>query len=109
MKTLITLLAIAFSANSFAHGTYLNPTERATLSPFFGTSFTEATVNGTTDATSAKKASRKVLQDVQEYHQSGLVSVALEESIKNLQSIRDISSDEAVDAIVDMAEGILAN
>lgn len=109
MKTLITLLAIAFSANSFAHGFYLSPSQQITLSPFLGTSFTALSVEVSTDATSSKKASYKLLQDVQEYHMSGVASAALTESIKQVQSMHEVSSDESVDMLVEMAKEILAN
>lgn len=107
MKSLIVLLSMAFSVNSFAHGTYLNPTERMTLSPFFGTSFTEGTINGTSASTASQKVAKKVLMDAQEFRQSGIASVALDESMNIIQATHEVSDEEAVDMLVAIAQGIL--
>lgn len=108
MKTLITLLAIAFSANSFASGSYLDPSDRTTLAPFFGTTILEVSSEGSTDATSSKrKIAKVIIQDSQEFRLSGVATIALAESIKNVQGMSDVSDEEAVDIIVDMAQGLL--
>ncbi len=107
MKTLITLLAITFSANSFAHGFYLSPSQQVTLSPFFGTSFTALSFEGTSKLSGVQKALQAVVMDAQEYRQSGNMTVALEESVKNVQAEQDVSVEEAVDILSSMAEEIL--
>lgn len=108
MKTLITLLAIAFSANSFAHGTYLNPSQKTVLAPFFGTSLlAEATYSSSNVTSSKHYAGKMIIEAAQEYHQSGIATPALAESMKNIQDINEVSDDEAVDMLVDMAQELM--
>lgn len=109
MKTLITLLAIAFSANSFAHGFYLSPSQKITLSPFLGTSLTALSFEGTSKLSGVQKALQAVVNDAQEFHQSGIASPALEQSIKNVQELQDVSDEEAVDMLLETAESVLGN
>lgn len=107
MKTLIVLLAMAFSVNSFAHGgIYLNPSQQTTLAPFFGTTMISVSFEGTTASVSGHM--KRVVADSQEFRLTGVASAALEESIRNIQSENDVSDAEAVDMLTEMAEGILA-
>lgn len=105
MKTLIVLLAMAFSANSFAHGFYLSPSQKLTLSPFFGTSFILMSTEMSTD--SVQKSLKQVIADAEDYRQSGHTSIALAESINNIQATQDVSEAEAVDMLVEIAESAL--
>lgn len=96
MKSLFVLLAIALSANSYA----------VEVSEF--TKGSLAVTGIFTSTTSGVKPFGKleqIIRDANEYHQNGgRASSYLAQQIRDLQKTMDISDDEAVDLLVEVAQ-----
>lgn len=92
MKTLITLLAIAFSANSFAMD-LSRGTTALTLLP------TVLTAMSSSDQ-GWKEA--KIIEAANEFHQTGKLSGELEALVNDIKDAYEVSDAEAVDMAMDM-------
>lgn len=102
MKISLVLMALALSANTYASGFYLSPSQQLTLSPMT-TSFSLADASQSTN----HKAAAELLKDAQEYRMSGEVSVALANQIAGIQKTHDVSEEDAVDLLIGLANDIL--
>lgn len=96
MKTIIMVLALSLGANSYA----FNVTSGAT-----GVS----SVLTLTSNDGRGIGHKQILKDANEYYQSGKISPALAQEIKNIQADFSVSEMEAVDMLVDYAELISAS
>lgn len=95
MKTTITLLALALSANVMAYSI----TDSTVL-----TSATPILSSATTSGGFAEKQAALVLNDSQEYFQSGRLSAFLAQKVSEIQAQSDLSVEEAIDVLVIDAE-----
>lgn len=95
MKLFIVALALTVSANSHAFLLYTGASAFTT-----GISVTDNKEMAEQEA---------IIKDASEFYQSGKVSLALAQEIKDVQSQFEVSELEAVDMIVDYAELILAS
>lgn len=99
MKTTIALLTIVLSANVMAYSI----TDSTVL-----TSATPLLSSATTSGGFAEKQAALVLNDSQEFFQSGKLSAFLAQKVSEVQSeVSDASVEEAVDLLVNEAESIL--
>jgi hypothetical protein len=107
MKLIITILALAIAAQSFAHD---HQEDRRRHEPeaeidLFDITNTLYLSSWTFEE---KQAAAQVINDSQEYMQSGNMSVLLNQKINELQKIdQNISLEEAIDLIVDSAKATL--
>lgn len=100
MKTVIVLLAVTLSLNSFAN-------EAASQSTI-GMGAATAILTSTTSGIKPFGKAEIIIRDANEYHLTGVASPYLAGQIKNLQSEMEISDDEAVDLLVQTAKEILS-
>ena len=98
MKLSIALLTFALSANVMAYSI----TDSTVL-----TSATPLLSSATTSGGFAEKQAALVLNDSQEYFQSGRLSAFLAQKVSEVQAESELSVEEAVDALVTDAESIL--
>lgn len=93
MKSIITLLAITFSLNTFANEGFSRGTSGLSLLP-----------SVLTGMSSGGRGWKKndIEKKVTEYHQSGTLSPELAEMVKEVREIYEVSESEAVDMILDM-------
>jgi hypothetical protein len=96
MKSLIVLLAVTFSMNSFAL--------EATKGVLAVTVISTLTTSGIKPFGKAEA----VIRDANEYRLTGIAPIYLADQVKNLQSENDVSDDEAVDLLVEAAQEILS-
>lgn len=98
MKKLIALTVLTLSVNTFAAsfvGTTLLPTESLAL--------TTAASSG-----NPQKQAALIINDTQEYMQSGVMTPFLSQKIKDIQAQdSSVSDQEALDALVSVSEQIL--
>lgn len=93
MKSLIVLLAIAFSMNSYA------------LEASKGTLAVSFIFTSTSSGVKPFGKLEELIRDANEYHQNGgRASAYLAQQIRNLQKTMDVSDDEAVDLLVEAAQ-----
>lgn len=95
MKTAILLLTILASTNSFA------------LEVFKVTQFTIFLPWATTLTFNQPKMARAVLNETNDYYQSGEMSLTLANEVAQIQSQSDMSVDEAVDFLNEAALEVL--
>lgn len=100
MKTLIVLLAVTFSINSFAQ----QPSYQSTL----GMGAASGILTSTTSGIKPFGKAEAIIREANEYHLTGEASPYLAEQIKNLQSEMEVSDDEAVDLLVEASKEILS-
>lgn len=105
MKSALVLMALVFSANSFAGE--LNDSEKIVLMSSVSILAPTALTSDVTSSGALRKEASEVIADANEYYQSGAISPRLGEHISNLQKKHDISLDEAVDTMVEIASDIL--
>jgi hypothetical protein len=89
MKSIITVLAITFSLNSFA--------SQITSLPTLGLSVLTGMTSGQRGWKEAK-----IIEGVNEYNQSGKLSGELEALVNEIKEIYEVSDAEAVDMAMDM-------
>ncbi len=96
MKKLVIAVTLLLSSNAFAHG--LSPSEVYTI-------LTTASTSAPTAATSEMSSpARKALAHIEEYSQSGELSIELQEMVKNLQLLdKSLSLEEALDLLIESA------
>ncbi len=98
MKKLIAVMALALSVNTFAAsfvGTTLIPSESLALS--------SAASSG-----NPKQEAALIINDSQEYMQSGIMTSFLTQKIKDIQAQdSSVSDQDALDALVSVSEQIL--
>lgn len=100
MKSLIAVIAIAISANSFAYS-ITDSTVLTSLSPLLS--------SATSSGGLQKVQANAVLNDAQEMLQSGEASSFLSQKIQETQAMNDgISEVEALDILVASAQSILS-
>lgn len=93
MKSIITVLAMVFACNTFANEASFGGTTVVSLLPTVLTGMSSGTKGWKKDETEKK---------ITEYHQSGRLSPELEEMVKEIQEIYEVSEAEAVDMLLDM-------
>lgn len=97
MKNILVMLSLALSANAYAHG--VSPSEVYTIVT------TAITVSPTIATANMSEQKRKVLTGIEEYSQSGELSVELQAMVGNLQELdKTLSVEEALDLIIDATE-----
>lgn len=97
MKATIALLALALSANVMAYSI----TDSTVL-----TSATPLLSSATTSGGLEKVQAAAILNDSQEFFQSGKLSAFLAQKVSEVQSENEVSVEEAVDLLVNAAEAI---
>lgn len=97
MKATIAILALAVSANVMAYSI----TDSTVL-----TSATPLLSSATTSGELQKAQAAAIINDSQEYFQSGKLSAFLAQKVAEVQAQSELSIDEAVDALVDDASNI---
>nr|BDT28330.1 hypothetical protein BHI3_17960 [Bacteriovorax sp. HI3] len=111
MKKLMVALSIAaMSQASFAFDATSQVTAITAAEIILSTAVTVATSEAASISTSEgqKREAQKVLMEVQEYYQSGSVSVYLENKIEALKSLDEsLSVDESVDLLTEASQLIL--
>jgi hypothetical protein len=99
MKSIIALLSIAFSANSFAY----SAADSTVLTSAF-----PMLMSATTSGILPEKLAAMVLNDAQDLIQNDKMSVFLNQKIKEVQAIhKDASEEDALDLLINAAETIL--
>ena len=99
MKSTIALIALALSANVFAYSV-TDSTVLTSASPFLS--------SVTTSGGFEKAQANIILNDAQEYMQSGRVSAFLAQKISEAQSANEGASEvEALEILINNAEAIL--
>ena len=102
MKSSIVLFTFVLSTSAMAIST-TSITEYISPSPGFSTIISK----GSTSGGFAEKQAALVLNDSQEYFQSGRLSAFLAQKVSEVQAESELSVEEAVDALVTDAESIL--
>lgn len=102
MKSALVLMALVFSVNSYAHF-YLSPSQISTLAP----TLSSAGLTDTSSRGANKIAAETLIKDANEYRSNGTVSMKLATQISDLQISLEVSDEEAVDMLVDIANTIL--
>lgn len=101
MKSLIAVIALVVSANSFAYS-LADSTVLTIASPFLS--------SATTSGGLQKAEANKVIRDAQDFMQTGEASVSLLAKISMIQGSDDsISADDAVGLLIEDAQAVLAN
>ena len=103
MKTALLLMALvtsSFSAQANINRTLLEFSSSPVISTLGTTLYISM-------SDSAKEA-RQVMADGQEYTLSGELTPFLGENVKNVQAHADVSVDEAVDILMDLADELLS-
>ncbi|MEA9358232.1 hypothetical protein SHI21_18500 [Bacteriovorax sp. PP10] len=100
MKSLIVLLAMAFSANSFAN--------EAVSQSTIGMGAATAILTSTTSGIKPFGKAEAIIREANEYRLTGIAPLYLADQVKNLQSEMDVSEAEAVDLLVEAAKEILS-
>ena len=112
MKKLLTLaLFIAFAHPAFTYEASGKGALSVSEEIFFSTAISSITSEISTFSASdlQKQEARKIQQEVQDYNQSGLITHYLSEKIAVIHSLdHTLSSDEAVDVLIEIAERILS-
>lgn len=99
MKTSVALLTLVLSANVFAYS-LRDSTVLTTAAPILSSASSSGTL--------PDKQAAMVLNDSQEFFQSGKLSVFLSQKIKETQAIdAEVSQEEALDLLINEAELIL--
>lgn len=100
MKTLIVLIAVTFSINSFAQ----QPSYQSTL----GMGAASGILTSTTSGIKPFGKAEAVIRDANEYYMNGTITIYLAEQIQNIQAENDVSADEAIDMLVETSKEILS-
>ena len=99
MKKTITILSLIFSANTYAYSLG-DSTVITAATPFLS--------SATTSGPLPEKQAAIILNDTQEFFQSGKLSSFLAQKIKDVQAVDLSASDEeAIDRLINEAESIL--
>lgn len=111
MKKLMIALTIAASAQAaFAFDATTQITAITAAEIILSTAVTVATSEAVTISSELqKREAQKVLNEVQDYNQTGAISVYLENKIEALQAMdNNLSVDESVDLLISASELILS-
>ncbi len=102
MKKLVLLLSCVFSMSSYAE-IKLNAFQVTSLLPI-------ATSAGTTAATQNQRMeqAKEILNDANEYRLGEGLSVKLAEHVKNIKAQESMSTAEAIDVLIEIANQVLA-
>lgn len=102
MKKLVLLLSCFLSVTSYAE-IKLNAFQVTSLVPLASTA-------GTTAATQNQRRehAKEILADANEYLQGDGLSVKLAEHVRNIKSQEEMSTAEAVDVLIEIANQVLA-
>ena len=99
MKSVIAMLSLVISANVFAYS-ITDSTVLTSASPLLSSATTSGGV--------AEKQAAIILNDAQEYDQSGTASAFLSQKIKEAQEVNEGASEsDAVEMLVNEAQSIL--
>ena len=99
MKTTIALLSLVLSANVFAYS-LADSTVLTSASPLLS--------SATTSGTIPEKQAAMVINDSQEFFQSGRLSVFLSQTINDAKAVNaGVSDEEALDMLINEAQSIL--
>lgn len=98
MKKLTAILFVTLSlATAVQANEIINTTSGITFSPFVTTMMSGI----------GNKEAREILNDTEEYSQSGKLSVSLNQKILDIQANEEVSTEEAIDILVESAQKIL--
>lgn len=104
MKTAVLLCALVLGSNAFA--LELSPSEVYTLSSL---AITLSPTISTQNASEMSSRARKVLTEVEEFNQSGELSLDLQQAVRILQDEDNtLSVQDALDVMIERAESILS-
>lgn len=111
MKTLLITLSLMttfFSTQAYAVSDAASAnTTAVTFSPLFPLIGTTFVSSATTEGLNAHKEALQIINEGQEYFQSGDMAVLIGSKVEQLQAEQDMSDDEAVDALMNLANDIL--
>ena len=97
MKTFIIMLSVVVSANVFAK----QPQS------VHATSAITMIMTLTSSGMKPFGKAQEIVMNVNEYHQSGVLSLELAQQVEDIQSLHDVSEEEAIDMLSVIAEDIL--
>lgn len=104
--TISILVALTFSFTAQA-ADILRPTVRTILSPFEA-SVWAGLLTSTTSGVDFNKEAAAILLDAEEYAQSGKLTVFLNQKILDVQANEEVSTEEAIDLLIDAAQTALS-
>lgn len=109
MKKLLVILSLALTSQAFAMDPYETRQYEKYIYTLAFTSSPLLTTNGLIGTVSGhRREAALVLQDIQDYNQTGVVSILLADKMNLVKSeISDLSDSEIVDLLANVATNIL--
>lgn len=108
MKTTLAILSmIVLSAQAHAGFEALNPSAQGSLLVTFSPAMSTTIATGTTSNGSVGKEARQIMEEGQEYFQTGEMGLLIASKVETLQEEQDMSVDEAIDLLMVRASKIL--
>lgn len=101
MKSVVLLCTLILGSNAFAHG--ITPSELYTISTL------AVTLSPTISTENLSSPARKALTDIEDFNQTGELSLELQQAVKIMQTEDEtLSVQDALDILIARAEAILS-